>query len=365
MAKIKDIAQHLEALAPSSYQESYDNSGLQTGSYDQEITGILITLDVTEEVVEEAISKKCNLIVSHHPVIFKGLKKLTGSNYVERTILKAIKNDIALYAIHTNLDNVAAGVNRKIGEKLGLQNMKILSPKTQLLSKLITFVPVQDAEKVSQALYKAGAGNIGNYSECSFQSEGTGTFRPGSASNPAIGQPGIAESVKEIRIEVILPVFRKKQVVKALYASHPYEEPAFDLINLENENLLVGSGMAGELSIPQDELQFLQEVKSRLGCGTIRYTKLTGKPVRKVAVCGGSGSFLLRDAMQAGADIFITADYKYHEFFDAENKIVIADVGHYESEICTKELIYEILIEKFTNIAVILGNTVTNPISYL
>jgi dinuclear metal center YbgI/SA1388 family protein len=365
MIKIKDIINHLESYAPVSYQESYDNSGLLVGDKEAEITRILISLDATEEVVEEAIQSGCNLIISHHPVIFKGIKKLTGSNYIERTILKSVKNDIALYAIHTNLDNIINGVNRKIAEKLGLENLKILSPKTQILNKLSTFIPRNEVEKVTRALFDAGAGNIGNYSECSYQTEGTGTFRPGSGSNPAIGEAGKSETVEETRVEVILPSYKKNQVLRALYASHPYEEPAYDLLQLENPDQMVGSGMIGELKSPSDELAFLADVKTRLGCSVIKYTKLKGKPVKKVAVCGGSGGFLLKDAIGAGADIFITADYKYHEFFDAENKIVIADVGHYESEICTKELIYEILIQKFTNIAVILANTVTNPISYL
>jgi dinuclear metal center YbgI/SA1388 family protein len=364
MIKIKDISSWLETIAPLSYQESYDNCGLLTGSPDTEVNGILISLDVTEAVVEEAISKKCNLIVAHHPIIFKGLKKLTGSNYIERTIIKALKNDIAIYAIHTNLDNVKNGVNAKIAEKLGLSGLRILSPRKQLLKKLITFIPINDTDKVMNALYAAGAGNIGNYSECSFQVEGTGTFKPNEMANPTIGNASELERVNEKRVEVIFPSYLESAVLKALFEAHPYEEPAFDLLLLENTYKEVGSGMIGELQNSLNEAEFLNYLKEKMNLSVVRHTILLGQKIQKVAVCGGSGSFLLKDAIRQGAQVFVTSDFKYHEFFDAENKIVIADIGHYESEVFTKDLILELLKKKISNIALVLSETVTNPIRY-
>lgn len=365
MIKIKDVAAYLESIAPISYQESYDNCGLLVGSPETEVKGILISLDTIEEVVEEAAQSGCNLIISHHPVIFKGLKKLTGSTYVERTVLKAIRQNIAIYAIHTNLDNVKNGVNYKIAEKLGLKNVKILTPKPQLLTKLITFIPVNDTRGVLKAIHEAGAGHIGNYSECSFQLEGTGTFRPNEDAVPAIGNANQLESVKEIRAEVIFPSFLENKVLHALIAAHPYEEPAYDLISLGNKNAEVGSGVVGELETPISEEAFLMELKAKMNLSVIKHTIYVGNQVQKVAICGGSGSFLLKAAQNSGSQIFITSDFKYHEFFDAENKIVIADIGHYESEVYTKDLIFEFLNKKFTNIALVLSKTVTNPIRYL
>jgi dinuclear metal center YbgI/SA1388 family protein len=365
MTKIKDLTASLEQFAPLALQENYDNCGLLTGSSETEVKGVLITLDVTEEVVEEAIKKECNLIIAHHPIIFKGLKKLTGSNYVERTIIKALKNDIAIYAIHTNLDNVMGGVNSKICQKLDLKNTRILSPKMHQLKKLVTFIPLENTEKILKAIYDAGAGQIGNYSECSFKVEGTGSFKPNEAADPAIGSANKVEFVKENRVEVIFPGYLEKKVLSALIKSHPYEEPAFDVNQLENNNKDIGSGMIGELGHAMEETAFLQYLKEKMGLKVIKHTKLTGKKISKVAVCGGSGSFLLKDALKAGAEVFVSSDFKYHEFFNAENDIIIADIGHYESEVYTKELIYELLIQKFSNIALVLSVSNTNPISYL
>lgn len=365
MIRIKDITGYLEGVAPLAYQESYDNSGLITGSPDWEVKGILITLDCVEEVVDEAIEKGCNLIVAHHPIIFKGLKKLTGANYVERTVICAIRNDIAIYAIHTNLDNVRNGVNRKICEVLGLQNLRILSPKKQLLKKLVTFVPVEDTDRVVKALHEAGAGNMGNYSECSFRVEGVGSFKPDEAASPAIGEANKQEFVRENRAEIIFPAHLEGKVIQALFRSHPYEEPAYDLLSLDNEDRETGSGMTGELPHPVPEQEFLRFLKERMNLSCLRYTLLLGQEIKKVAVCGGSGSFLLKEAIRSGAQVFITADFKYHEFFDAEKRIIIADVGHYESEVFTKDLILELLKKKFANIALVLSKVVTNPIRYI
>jgi dinuclear metal center YbgI/SA1388 family protein len=363
--RIRDVSAYLESIAPRAYQESYDNSGLLTGSPDDLIKGILVTLDCTESVVQEAVDQGANLIVAHHPVIFKGLKKLTGSNYVERTILKAIRNNIAIYAIHTNLDNILTGVNRKICEKIGLTNPKILLPKTGTLEKLVTYVPHENKEAVLNALHRVGAGQIGNYDHCSFSMDGTGTFRPNEKANPHIGESLKQEYVSEARIEVIFPAHLQRSVITALRESHPYEEVAHYLTALNNQNQEVGSGMIGELDKPQEPLEFLKRLKSSMGLNVIRHTALSEKPVKKVAVCGGAGSFLLATAIEAGAQVFITADFKYHEFFDADGKIVIADIGHYESEVFTKDLLQEVLTKKFPTFAINFSRTVTNPISYL
>lgn len=363
--KVKDITEYLESLAPRAYQESYDNSGLLTGEPSQEVTGVLVTLDCTEEVVQEAIERGINMIVAHHPIIFKGLKKLTGSNYVERTILKAIRNNIALYAIHTNLDNIHTGVNRKIGKKIGLKNLRILLPKKDTLSKLVTFIPRENEEPVMKALYDAGAGQIGNYKNCSFGVAGTGTFMPNEVATPHIGKANQQESVKEIRAEVIFSTHLEAQIIGGLRKAHPYEEVAYYITRLENDNQEVGSGMIGELEQPMEPIEFLKGLKTSMSLNIIRHTQLLDKKVKKVAICGGSGSFLLHQAIRSGADFFVTADFKYHEFFDADGKITIADIGHYESEFFTKELIMELLKEKFPTFAVNFSSTDTNPIRYL
>lgn len=362
--KVKDVTQYLESIAPRPYQESYDNSGLLTGEPDQSVTGVLLTLDCTEAIVEEAIAKGANLIVAHHPIIFKGLKKLTGSTYIERTIIKAIRNSVAIYAIHTNLDNVHTGVNRKIADKIGLKNLQILVPKKDTLTKLVAFIPTEHTETVLQALYKAGAGQLGDYKNCSFRTEGVGTFMPTQDAEPFIGKVGEQEQVTENRVEVIFPTHRDNHILAALKKSHPYEEVAYYLTRLANENQEVGAGMTGELDEPLEPIEFLKRLKSRMNLTTIRHTHLLSKKVTKVAICGGSGSFLLGQAIAAEADFFVTADFKYHEFFDADGKLTIADIGHYESEIFTKELLGEIFKEKFPTFAVNFSVTDTNPIRY-
>lgn len=362
--KIKDVVHYLEQIAPKAYQEGYDNSGLLTGNSEDEIKGVLITLDITEKVIEEAVSRNCNLIVAHHPIIFKGLKKLTGQNYVERCVISAIQNNIALFAIHTNLDNVLPGVNNKIADKIGLTKRRILAPRKELLLKLETFVPQGQKEAVLEELYAAGAGNVGKYTECSFQTKGVGSFKPSSKANPFIGKTGELEEVHEVKIEVIFPSHLESKILAALRASHPYEEVAYYLIKLDNAYQEVGSGLVGELKNPMEPEKFLEHIKSNMGLNCIRHTKPV-KPVKTVALCGGSGAFLIRNAIAAGADAYITADVKYHEFFDAEDQLMIADIGHYESEVFTKDLIYDILTKNFPNFAVNLSEIVTNPISYL
>lgn len=363
--KVKEIVQIIEKWAPPALQESYDNSGLIVGDSDADVSGVLVSLDCTESVIDEAIERKCNMVVSHHPIVFKGLKRLNGSNYVERTLIKAIKSDIAVYALHTNLDNVSSGVNKKIGERLGIEDCTVLSPKKGQLRKLVVFVPHSNAEKVRQALFAAGAGAIGNYDECSYNVEGTGTFRPLEGSNPFTGAHGSRHSEPETRVEVIFEAYLEKPITAAMHAVHPYETVAFDLYSLENAHHEIGSGMIGELPEPLDEKKFLIGLKDRLNTHCVRHTALLGKPVRRIAWCGGSGSFLLQSALAAGADVFITGDFKYHEFFDAEQRILIADVGHYESEQFTIDLIADYLQTNANGLLILKTNQNTNPVYYL
>ena len=361
---IKDIISALEELAPLQYAEDFDNVGLLTGSPEWEATGALVTLDTLEEVVDEAIEKNCNLIVSFHPIIFSGLKRLTGANYVERAVLKAIKNDIAIYAIHTALDNHFRGVNDRICEELNLVNRKILVPQQNTIKKLLTFVPKADAGKVREALFAAGAGSIGNYDHCSFNLNGSGSFKGNEDSNPVIGEKGKTHFEEETQIGVTFPKHLERGVLKALFESHPYEEVAYEVTSLENVNQHIGIGMVGELKQPMEESEFLSLVKQNFGPGCIRHSALLGKKIKKVAVLGGSGSFAIKNAKSAGADIFLTADLKYHDFYQAEGKLVLADIGHYESEQYTKNLLGSYLNKKFANFAVVLTNTDTNPIKY-
>jgi dinuclear metal center YbgI/SA1388 family protein len=362
--KLSLLTAYLESLAPLAYQEGYDNSGLIVGQPEMEINQGLISLDCTEAVVDEAIAHNCQVIISHHPIVFRGLKKFNGKTYVERVVEKAIRNHIAIYAIHTNLDNVMNGVNERICETLGLTNCRILAPKNGLLKKLVTYVPADKAEQVRNALFHAGAGNIGNYSECSFNADGTGTFKGNENSTPYVGEPGERHYENEVRIETIYPVNLESKLLMALFLAHPYEEVAYDLYNLSNQHQQVGSGMIGELDEAMDEGEFLFVLKEKMHAEVIRHTEFTGKSVKRVAVCGGAGGFLLKHAIAAGADVFVTADYKYHEFFDAEGKLVIADIGHFESEQFTQQLLYEIIRKKFANFAVRLTEINTNPVKY-
>jgi dinuclear metal center YbgI/SA1388 family protein len=364
--KIKDLTQFLEQIAPPQYQESYDNAGLIVGDSNAEVTGVLVCLDAIETVIDEAISEDCNVVIAHHPIIFKGLKRFTGKNYVERTVIKAIKNDIAIYAIHTNLDNVFHnGVNRKIAEILSLKNLKILAPKKQILMKLTTFIPKVNTQAVLDALYSAGAGQIGDYQNCSFRTEGVGTFKPTGDANPHIGSLDKDEEVVENRVEVIFPSFLENKILSALKTAHPYEEVAYYLHLLENTHQEVGSGMVGELESEMSETDFLLFLKDKMKVDCVKYTALRHKNIQKIAVCGGAGGFLLNNAIGAGVDIFITSDYKYHEFFDADGKIIIADIGHYESEQFTVDLLGDIVQNKFKNMRVFLTKMNTNPVNYL
>ncbi|WP_372650095.1 Nif3-like dinuclear metal center hexameric protein [Draconibacterium sp.] len=362
--KIKDITNFLEDLAPLKLQESYDNAGLILGDKNAEVSAALVTLDVTEAIVDEAIKRKAGLIIAHHPIVFSGLKKITGKNYIERTLIKAIKHDVAIYAAHTNLDSVTGGVNGKICEKLGLENCKILQPAGGMLKKLVTFVPVDHANKVREAIFTAGAGQIGNYDSCSFNAHGQGTFRGSDTTNPFVGKKGEQHYENEIRVETIFPDYLQGKVINALVQAHPYEEVAYDIYSLDNKFDQIGAGMIGTLPKEKSETAFLRQLKKTFDVKMIRHTALQDKKVKKIAVCGGAGSFLLNQAIAAGADFFVTGDFKYHQFFDAENKIVIADIGHFESEQFTKELFYELLTKKFPKFAIHLSEVNSNPVFY-
>ena len=362
---IREITEYIESIAPLSLQESYDNAGLIIGDKNEETNGVLLCIDVTEEVLNEAIEKKCKLVISHHPLIFKGVKKINGKNFVEKLIIKAIKNDIAIYAAHTNLDNIINGVNSIIAEKLGLKNIKILSPKKDILKKLITFCPLSHAEIVRKALFDSGAGNIGNYDSCSYNTEGKGTFRALDNANPFVGKLNELHYEEEIRIEIIYPSYLENKILEALFSSHPYEEVAYDLIPLKNKSLDIGSGIIGELENEVNTEDFLLRLKDITQTKCIRHTKIIKNKIKKIAFCGGSGSFLIGDSIAAGADIMVTGDIKYHDFFEADNKIILADIGHYESEQYTKDLLSALLIKKFPNFAVFISDINTNPIFYI
>jgi dinuclear metal center YbgI/SA1388 family protein len=362
---VKEIIQYLEKSFPLSLQESYDNSGLICGRMDQEVQGVLLCLDSLEATVDEAIAKNCQLIIAHHPIIFKGLKKITGNSYVERVIEKCIRHGISLYAIHTNLDNHINGVNGEIANRIGLKNRRILRPMTNQLYKLVVFVPKNSLSKLDSALFQIGVGSIGNYSECHFRTEGIGTFMPNELANPSIGTKNIREEVAEFRVEYLVPKPLIGIALRTLFEANPYEEVSHEIYPIENQDQRLGAGMIGELPLEMDALSFLKSLKTTFNCQVIRHTQVLSKPIKTVALCGGSGSFLLTDAIRSKADIFITGDFKYHEFFDAESHLIIADIGHFESEQFTPQLLAEKLKEKFTKFAVHLTDLNTNPINYL
>lgn len=368
---VKDVIALLEEISPLTYSEGFDNTGLLVGDENMAVTGILVTLDTLEAVVDEAIEKGYNLIVSFHPIVFSGLKKLTGKTYVERTVQKAIKHDIAIFSNHTALDNAWNGVNSMICEKLGLKNRAVLIPKDSTIKKLVTFVPKNVVEKVRNSIFKAGGGNIGNYENCSFNTEGIGSFKGNEDSNPVVGERGITQYEEEVRLEVTFGKHLQNSVLKALFKAHPYEEVAYEITTLENHNQHIGMGMIGELEKPMTETEFLKFLKQTMRTNCVRHSALLNKTVKRIAVLGGSGSFAIDAAKSAGADVFVSADFKYHDFFRSENRIILADIGHYESEQFTKDLLYSFLTKKITNFAPALQKGIaiseinTNPISYL
>jgi dinuclear metal center YbgI/SA1388 family protein len=363
--KIKEIITVLEEMAPLAYAEDFDNVGLLVGNQEAAATGILVCHDALENIIEEAITKNCNLVVCFHPILFSGLKKITGRNYAERAIIKAIKNDIAIYAVHTALDNHQEGVNKIFSDALGLINTKILIPKENFIRKLVTYTIPENAQEVRNALFNAGAGNIGNYENCSFNSKGIGTYMGNEHSNPQVGERFEFMQGDEIKIEVTFEKHLENIILKALFNSHTYEEVAYEIYELQNQHQNIGLGMIGELKNPMSEKEFLLFVKEKMQCEAIRHSSFIGKDVRKVAVLGGAGSFAIKNAIQEGADAYLTADLKYHQFYEAENKLLLTDIGHFESERYTKNYIVEYLRKKILNFAVILSEENSNPVKYL
>jgi len=355
----------LEEMAPLAYAEDFDNVGLLIGNLETETTGILVCHDALESVIDEAIAKNCNLIVCFHPIIFNGLKKITGKNYVEKAIVKAIQNNIAIYAVHTALDNHPEGVNKVFGNALGLINTKILIPKENHIQKLVTFTVPENVEKVRNALFEAGAGTIGNYENCSFTSKGMGTYMGNENSNPEIGERFEFIEAEEIKIEVTFEKQLESKILKALFENHIYEEVAYEITALQNKHQNTGMGMIGELENPMNEKEFLLFVKDKMQCEAIRHSDFIGQPIKKVALLGGAGSFAIANAISAGADVFLTADLKYHQFYEAEKQIILADIGHFESERYTKNYIVDFLRKKILNFAIILSEENTNPVKYL
>ena len=362
--KLKDLTSYLDSVVPLSFQESYDNSGLQVGTPENEIFSAMISLDVTEEVVDEAIANNCNLVISHHPLIFNGIKSLTGRSFTERTIFKAVKSDIAIYSAHTNLDIFNNGVSWKMAEKMGIEDITVLSPSQNKLLKLVTYIPVSHLETVRNAIFEAGAGIIGNYDQCGFTTGGAGSFRANDNAKPFVGEKGKIHFEDEIRFETILFTHIREKVVMALLDAHPYEEVAYDLYALENSNVEIGLGCIGKLAEPVSEDDFLKLVNSALGARGIRYSRLTGKKIWKVALCGGSGISMLNMAINSGADAYVTADIRYHDFFKSENKLLLVDAGHFETEKFSREILKDLIIKKFPKFAVRFSETNTNPINY-
>ena len=362
---LNELITKLEAAAPLDLQESYDNSGLLIGFPEKEINKALITLDINDAIVDEAIQTDCDLIIAHHPLIFKGLKQLTGNTMTERLVIRLIKKDIAVYAIHTNLDNIHTGVNNMLAKKLGLKNLKILSPGKGNLKKLVTYCPTDQAAQLRDAIFKAGAGHIGNYDSCSFNGSGQGTFRALEGTNPYVGQKGELHFESEIRIETIVPGSILNKVITAVIKAHPYEEVAYDIYPLDNIDSKTGAGMIGELDTPKSGIEVLKDVKEILSCKVIKFSGQSKKQVKRVAICGGSGAFLIGKACSAGADLYITGDIKYHDYFDFEEKMILADAGHYETEQFTKELLYSILKKNFPTFALLISKIDTNPVDVL
>lgn len=364
MTKIKDITNYLESWAPLAYQETYDNAGLLVGDPTTVVSGILICLDITESILKEAKEKNCNLIISHHPIIFRPIKKLTGSNYVERCIIQAIRQELAIYVLHTNLDNIIQGVNQVMAQQLGLQNIEVLLPKPHILQKLVTFLPSSALERVREALCQAGARHIGNDTHCSFHNVGLGISQSNELAHPNIGQSHQVETIEAYKLEIVFPRYLANNIIEALKKSYPYGEPAYQIENLENTDSQIGAGIIGELPQSFDNQSFLEYLKQKMVLTLIRHSAYIQKNIRKVALCGGAGIFLLPEALRQGADALITADVKYHDFFDAEGQLLIADIGHYESEIGIKQLIYKKLSEKFSNIVLLQSTVGTNPVHY-
>lgn len=361
---LKEVITQIEHKIILPQAEDFDNVGLLCGNADREVTGILVCHDALEAVVDEAAEAGCNLIVCFHPIIFSGLKSLTGKNYVERAVMKAIENKIAIYAVHTAWDNDYFGVNYRICEELKLKNQTILMPKKHGLQQLVVYVPKDYSEKVKQAAFDAGAGNIGFYDECSFSVSGKGNFRPLPGSDPFEGEECVRESTEEDVLYFIFESYRQKKVLAKVREAHPYEEMAYQIYQLENENAYEGLGRYGDLEEEMEECEFFNLVKETFALQVIRHSESIGKKIRRIGVLGGSGASGISAALAAGCDAYLTGDLKYHDFFRAEGRMLLCDIGHFESERFVTQQLFQIFSEKFTKFAVLKSNVNTNPVKY-
>ena len=329
---VRGIQEIMEAWAPLDIAWERDNPGLQAGDTGRRVRGILVALDVTEPVVKEAKGAGANLIVSHHPLLFRPLRSLTTRSGTERTLTALARGGIALYSAHTNLDFTRGGTSFALAEALGLATEGFLTSSFRTESKIVTFVPPSHADSVAAAMAGAGAGVIGAYDGCSFRTEGTGTFRGGKGTHPAVGKAGVPEHAREIRLEMVAPRRAVHTVVDALKGAHPYEEVAFDVYPLDNTSGAYGMGALGTLPRAVPLADFLGRVRRALRTRSLRWSGDPRSRVRRVAVCGGSGSELLPQAIAAGADAFVTADVRYHTFQEAGTEITLVDAGHFETE---------------------------------
>ncbi len=370
--KLKEIISFLESIAPLALQEDYDNAGLIIGNIEKQVESTLICLDVTEAVLEEAVKNGHDLIISHHPLIFRGITKINPDQYPGNIIAGAIRHNIAVYAIHTNLDNVDQGISRLLAEQIGLKDLNVLKPLKGELKKLVVFCPdikLSDGQYVPglvrNAMFEAGAGFIGDYDSCSYNTDGMGTFRGLEGTNPFIGTQGKMTVQKEVKIETVVPSYLQNKVIKSMKEVHPYEEVAYDIYPLDNEYEKAGSGMIGDLPLEMTQKEFLNMVRENLGCKALRHSDISKKKISKVAVCGGAGSFLIGDAIRSEADAFISSDLKYHDYFGTNKNLLLVDAGHYETEQFFIDYLYQLLIKKFSTFAISKTMLISNPINYL
>jgi dinuclear metal center YbgI/SA1388 family protein len=356
MPTIRDIADALEQWAPPGSAQSYDNVGLQVGDASRSVERAVLALDCTPAVVEEAERQGAELIITHHPLLFQPLSAVTTDDYESAVALRLAEAGIALYSAHTNLDAAPGGVSFALAKRLGLTDVGFLDGFDETLYKLATFVPADHFDAVRSALADAGAGRIGDYEACAFAHEGTGFFRPGDAANPHIGTAGgDLESADEVKLEVEVARWDLGGVLGALQDAHPYEEVAYDVYPVQQKNSRAGLGAVGRLASPESLSDFLGRVADRLDAGSLRYAGPDEATVERVAVCGGAGSDFVGQALAAGADAYVTADVKYHEFFEALGpdgvpQLAFIDAGHYETEALTEALLRDWLADRFNDV---------------
>ncbi len=367
---VNDVIKYLEGWAPKETAWQKDNTGLQIGATESKIKNIFLCLELTEIALSEAVEKNCNFIITHHPFIFQPLKKIDITNDKNSKLIeKIIKNDITLYSFHTNLDFTKNGVSFALAKKLDLKNISFLENQESNQFKLVVFVPGNNLNEVLDAIFNSGGGKIGEYEKCSFQVPGKGTFEGSENSNPAIGKAQNFEKVDEIRLEILIDSWNLKKVISAMIEAHPYEEPAFDVYPLQNKNVNFGFGAIGNLENSLSENDFLNFVKEKLNLINLRFVKGKSGSIKKVAVCGGSGSDLLKQAILQKADAFITADVKYHTFHDAEDEILLIDAGHYETEILVfdevKTKLEKLILKYNSDSEIFVFSQSTNPVRYL